>query len=70
MAERFNSKLQEIKLAGRGYRTFEKFKSAILFFHGGLDLYHTKPSRTKIFSQVSLKENPPIVNRQWDQNPP
>jgi len=42
MAERLNEKLQEIKLSARGYRTFEKFKSAILFFHGGLDLYPHK----------------------------
>ena len=39
MAERLNGKLQEIKMTARGYRTFEKFKSAILFFHAGLDLY-------------------------------
>jgi len=43
MAERLNGKLQEIKLTARGYRTFEKFKSAILFFHGGLSLYPHKP---------------------------
>jgi len=39
MAERLNGKIQEVKLVGRGYRTFKKFRSAILFFHGGLDLY-------------------------------
>lgn len=39
MAERLNGKIQEIKVAGRGYRTFENFRSAILFFHGGLNLY-------------------------------
>ncbi len=39
MAERLNGKLQEIKLSARGCRTFEKFKSAILFFHGNLSLY-------------------------------
>jgi len=39
MAERLNGKIQEIKTVGRGYRTFENFRSAILFFHGGLDLY-------------------------------
>ena len=39
MAERLNGKIQEIKTAGRGYRTFENFRSAILFFHGGLNLY-------------------------------
>ena len=38
-AERINGKIQEIKTVGRGYRTFEKFRSAILFFCGGLDLY-------------------------------
>lgn len=42
MAERLNGKIQEIKLAGRGYRTFKNFRSAILFFHGGLNLYPLK----------------------------
>lgn len=42
MAERLNGKIQEIKLVGRGYRLFENFRSAILFFHGGLDLYPLK----------------------------
>ena len=42
MAERLNGKIQEVKLLGRGYRTFENFRSAILFFHGGLDLYPLK----------------------------
>lgn len=39
MAERLNGKIQELKTVGRGYRTFKNFRSAILFFHGGLDLY-------------------------------
>jgi transposase len=39
MAERLNGKIQEVKLVGRGYRTFINFRSAILFFHGGLNLY-------------------------------
>jgi transposase len=39
MAERLNGKIQEIKLIGRGYNTFENFRSAILFFNGGLDLF-------------------------------
>lgn len=39
MAERLNGKIQEIKSIGRGYRTFENFRSAILFFNGGLNLY-------------------------------
>lgn len=42
MAERLNGKIQEIKVSGRGYRRFENFRSAILFFHGGLDLYPRK----------------------------
>jgi transposase len=42
MAERLNGKIQEIKVSGRGYRKFENFRSAILFFHGGLDLYPLK----------------------------
>jgi transposase len=39
MAERLNNKIQELKTVGRGYRTFANYRSAILFFHGGLDLY-------------------------------
>jgi len=39
MAERLNGKIQELKTIGRGYRTFDNFRSAILFFHGGLNLY-------------------------------
>lgn len=39
MAERLNGKIQEIKSVARGYRTFKNFRSAILFFYGGLDLY-------------------------------
>jgi transposase len=42
MAERLNGKIQEIKTVSRGYRTFKNFRSAILFFHGGLDLYPLK----------------------------
>tara|TARA_R110002072_G_C7868386_1_gene527045 strand:+ start:46 stop:1257 length:1212 start_codon:yes stop_codon:yes gene_type:complete len=42
MAERLNGKIQEIKTVGRGYRTFMNFRSAILFFHGGLNLYPHK----------------------------
>ena len=38
-AERINGKIQEVKTVGRGYRKFKNFRSAILFFHGGLDLY-------------------------------
>ncbi len=39
MAERLNGKIQEIKLSAKGYRTFDNFKAAILFYHGKLYLY-------------------------------
>lgn len=39
MAERLNGKIQELKTIGKGYRKFENFRSAILFFHGNLNLY-------------------------------
>ena len=42
MAERLNGKIQEIKTIGRGYRKFENFRNAILFFNGGLSLYPLK----------------------------
>ena len=42
MAERLNGKIQEIKVCSRGYRTFQNFRSAILFFQGGLNLYPLK----------------------------
>ncbi len=42
MAERLNGKIQEVKSCGRGYRKFENFRNAILFFHGGLFLYPLK----------------------------
>ncbi|MCY4159152.1 MAG: hypothetical protein OXE92_03260 [Bacteroidetes bacterium] len=39
IAERMYGKIQEVKTGGRGYRKFENFRSAILFFCGGLALY-------------------------------
>lgn len=39
IAERLNGKLQEIKISARGYRKFENFRKAILFFHGSLSLF-------------------------------
>jgi transposase len=42
MAERLNGKIQEVKACGRGYRRFENFRNAILFFNGGLCLYPLK----------------------------
>lgn len=38
MAERLNGKIQVLKSISRGYRTFDNFRSVVLFFHGGLDL--------------------------------
>jgi transposase len=39
LAERLNGKIQELKTVAKGYRTFANFRSVLLFFHGGLDLY-------------------------------
>ena len=46
MSERLNEKIQEIKFSAKGYRTFENFRVAILFYHGKLYLYLKKKSRT------------------------
>lgn len=46
VAEGLNSKIQTIKKAAYGFRSFENFKTAIFFHCGGLRLYpvtHTKP---------------------------
>lgn len=37
-AERLNGSIQELKTIGRGYRNTENFRTAILFFHGNLDM--------------------------------
>jgi len=34
----FNSKIQQIKTAARGFRSFENYRTRILFFLGDLDL--------------------------------
>jgi transposase len=39
MAERLNGKIQLLKSIGRGYRKFENFRCAILFFYGKLSLF-------------------------------
>jgi len=41
-AEGVNGMIQEIKFAARGYRTFEAFRVAVLFFLGKLSLYPLK----------------------------
>ena len=41
-AENLNGRIQNVKSIGRGYRSFENFRVATLFFFGNLDLYpHT-----------------------------
>ncbi len=39
MAERLNGKIQLLKTVARGYRKFDNFRSAILFFYGKLSLF-------------------------------
>ncbi len=39
VAEGLNSKIQTIKRAAYGFRSFENFKTAIFFHCGGLRLY-------------------------------
>jgi len=38
LAEGFNSRIQQIKAAARGFRNFANYHARILFFLGGLDL--------------------------------
>jgi transposase len=42
VAEGLNSKIQQIKSAARGFRNFENYRIAILFFCGKLDMYPHK----------------------------
>jgi len=39
MTERLNGKIQEIKTIGKEYAALATFRSALLFFYGGLNLY-------------------------------
>ena len=39
ISESMNSKIQKIKARACGYRNRERFKNAIMFHLGGLDLY-------------------------------
>ena len=39
VAEGINSKIQQVKSAARGFRNFENYRTAILFFCGKLDMY-------------------------------
>lgn len=42
VAEGINSKVQQIKSAARGFRSFDNFRVAILFYCGKLDMYPQK----------------------------
>jgi hypothetical protein len=42
-AERLNSRIQTIRVSGRGYRNRADLKTAIYFHLGGLDLIPTNP---------------------------
>ena len=42
-AEGLNSRIQAIRVAGRGYRNRKNFKTAIWFHLGGLQLYPITP---------------------------
>lgn len=42
VAEGLNSKIQQIKSAARGFRNFENYRTAILFFCGKLNMYPQK----------------------------
>lgn len=42
VAEGINSKIQQVKSAARGFRNFENYRIAILFFCGKLDMYPQK----------------------------
>ncbi|MBI5181443.1 MAG: transposase, partial [Nitrospirae bacterium] len=42
VAEGLNSKIQQIKSAARGFRNFENYRIAILFFCGKLNMYPHK----------------------------
>jgi transposase len=42
VAEGLNSKIQQVKSAARGFRNFDNYRIAILFFCGKLDMYPQK----------------------------
>ena len=53
-AEGFNSKIQSIKSAARGFRNFENHRLSILFHCGKLNLTHRTPRRTLLCIIKSL----------------
>jgi len=42
-AERFNGKIQQLRVEAKGFKSFHNFRTAVLFFFGNLDLYPQKP---------------------------
>jgi transposase len=49
LTEGFNSKIQAIKADARGFRSFENYRTRILFFCGKLDLapvFHSSTTHT------------------------
>jgi transposase len=42
MAESVNSRIKILKTKARGFRSKDRFKNAILFHYGGLELYPEK----------------------------
>ena len=54
-AEGLNSIIQTVKSNARGYRSFDGFRSSILFYCGGLEMareLHTVLPRTISFSRI------------------
>src|SRR5574344_837659 len=45
MAESINSKIQKVKKMACGFRNAGRFRNAIMFHFGGLDLYPALPTR-------------------------
>jgi transposase len=41
-AERFNGWIQQLRVQAKGFKSFENFRTAVLFFFGNLDLYPRK----------------------------
>lgn len=44
MAESANSRIRLLKIRSHGFRNMERFKAAIYFYFGGLDLYPDRPN--------------------------
>lgn len=41
-AERFNGKIQQLRVQAKGFKSFKNFRIAVLFYFGNLDLYPRK----------------------------